>query len=315
MREDRCGGLKLALQIAEFFGFRLGDPAAAAFISQKKCPFVNDNCIKPSHGSCSLKALRGNGDVICCPNRLYASSFKILNDVSALAFGATYQVFKPDIIRQRISQNALVGNEVVAFGRYFGQELPLPRIGQNSGSYFLDWVLATLSPNGAIKEMTALEVQTIDTTGSYKAQSDAAFAGLPFVDSQGRSPGYSNSGFNWENVNKRILPQVIYKGHALRREAKCTKGLFFACPKAVYDRIIERLGGAGTLHSYPMHNGAITFLAYDLGPDVPSHNQRQIIGPTAFTTTVDQVALAFTSPRNLPAAGVYEAAANLALQS
>ena len=48
---------------------------------------------------------------------------------------------------------------------------------------------------------------------------------------------------NWENVNKRILPQIIYKGHVLRLEERCTKGLYFVCPKQVYSRIRERLGG------------------------------------------------------------------------
>jgi hypothetical protein len=164
-----------------------------------------------------------------------------------------------------------------------------------------------------VSELTALEVQTIDTTGNYKEQSDLAFSGLEFTDPQGRSPGYSNSGFNWENVNKRILPQVIYKGHALRRERLCRKGFFFACPKQVLDRIIDRLGGVGGMHSYPMQAGTVTFLAYDLGPATPLGVSRSLKEPTAFTTTIDQVALAFTAPRNLPDAGVYELAANLAL--
>ena len=56
-----------------------------------------------------------------------------------------------------------------------------------------------------------------------------------------RSPEYSNAGMNWENVNKRILPQLIYKGHVLRREELCRKGLFFVCPKHVN-------GGAKTGH-------------------------------------------------------------------
>ncbi len=49
-------------------------------------------------------------------------------------------------------------------------------------------------------------------------------AGKPFT-------GYSKAGVNWENVSKRILPQLIYKGYVLRRERLCSKGLFFVCPK------------------------------------------------------------------------------------
>ena len=207
----------------------------------------------------------------------------------------------------------MTGNEVAAFGQYFHQELPLPKAGKVSGSFYMDWVLVLPNEKGHPVELTALEVQTIDTTGNYKAQSVLAFGGETFTDEQGRTPGYSNSGFNWENVNKRILPQVIYKGHALRRERLCKKGFFFACPQAVLDRIMDRLGGIAGLHEYPLQPGAVTFLAYDIG-DVRPGKRRPLNGPTAFTTTIDQVALAFTAPRNLPDAGVYELAASLALR-
>jgi hypothetical protein len=126
--------------------------------------------------------------------------------------------------------------------------------------------------------------------------------------------GYSNAGFNWENVNKRILPQVIYKGHALRRERLCKRGFFFACPQAVLDRIMDRLGGATGLHQYPLGAGTVTFLAFELSGPRGAGQIRPMKKPTIFTTTIDQVALAFTAPRNLPDAGVYELAANLALQ-
>ena len=116
---------------------------------------------------------------------------------------------------------------------------------------------------------------------------------------------------NWENVNKRILPQIIYKGHVLRREKKCTKGLYFVCPKQVYDRIRDRLGG--NLHTYHPSTGTITFRSYEIGPAVPTGQQRDMTLSGQFTTTVDQVALAFTSPMNLPDQNVYEAAITAAL--
>jgi hypothetical protein len=116
---------------------------------------------------------------------------------------------------------------------------------------------------------------------------------------------------NWENVSKRILPQVIYKGHVLRRESKCTKGLFFVCPVQVYRRIRERLGG--NLHEYDPGNGTITFRSYELGAVVGPDQHRELVFSGQFTTTVDQVALAFTSPMNLPERNVYEAAVRKAL--
>ena len=112
-------------------------------------------------------------------------------------------------------------------------------------------------------------------------------------------PGASTAGFNWENVNKRILPQIIYKGHVLRQERLCKKGLFFVCPTPVYKKISERLGG-GRLHPYPVQPGALTIMWYDIGPPASPGNQRELVNIGELTTTIDQVALAFTSPSNLP---------------
>jgi hypothetical protein len=124
-------------------------------------------------------------------------------------------------------------------------------------------------------------------------------AGKPF-------PGYSTAGINWENVSKRILPQLIYKGHVLRRERLCSKGLFFVCPKPVKDKIVQRLGG--NLLDYGLQPGALTFRWYDIGPDKAPGVTRDIVFGGQLTTTVDQVANAFTSPTNLPEAGVNQQA-------
>jgi len=45
---------------------------------------------------------------------------------------------------------------------------------------------------------------------------------------------------------------------------------------------------------------------YDIGPPVRAGNQRDLVNGGQFTTTIDQVALAFTAPSNLPPAQVYE---------
>jgi len=111
---------------------------------------------------------------------------------------------------------------------------------------------------------------------------------------------------NWENVSKRILPRLIYKGHVLRRERLCSKGLFFVCPKPVKDKIVQRLGG--NLLDYGLQPGALTFRWYDLGEENGQGLQRDLLFGGQMTTTVDQVATAFTSPTNLPEAGVYQQA-------
>lgn len=306
----------MALQVVEFFGYAPLDPAAAGNVAAKTCPFVGAACIKPDHGACSVRQVNDNAPIICCPNRMYAGDFQILQDIAQEAFGAGTELLRPGEIQVRRIAGTITGNEVAVFGQYWGQELPLPRPqGDTSGEtrkYYVDWILARMDGQGELSELTAIEVQTIDSTGSYGDQAQAFFAGQPYTDAQGRTPGYSNAGMNWENVNKRILPQIIYKGHVLRREQKCSKGLFFICPRQVYDRIRDRLGG--NLHQYYPGNGTITFRSYELSPDIPVGQQRELAFFGQFTTTVDQVALAFTAPMNLPDMNVYEAAINAALQ-
>jgi len=131
----------------------------------------------------------------------------------------------------------------------------------------------------------------------------------PVLLKRHRQPDESASSFNFENVNKRILPQLITKGHILRREPRCQKGLFFVCPSRIFDGIVERVGD---LHAYPLQAGAITLLGYDLGP-AGAAEPRSLVHVQTLTTTTDQLSLAFSSPRTLPAAGLYEEAIRLAL--
>ncbi|MEX2451692.1 MAG: NotI family restriction endonuclease [Rhodospirillales bacterium] len=289
--------------------------AAKNYVADRRCPFVSSACIKPNHGACSIQQVSETEPVICCPNRMYGDNFKILTEIATETFGPGTVLVRPADVASLVAAGRMTGNEVAVFGRYWGQELPLPRPqGENAAAarkYYVDWILAKLKSNGELVELTAVEVQTIDTTGNYKDQAQTFFNGQSFIDGKGRNPGYSNSGMNWENVNKRILPQIIYKGHVLRREAKCSKGLYFVCPKQVYDKIRDRLGG--NLHTYQPGNGTITFRSYELGPEPPLGQHRDMMLFGQFTTTVDQVALAFTSPMNLPDQNVYEAAINAAL--
>ena len=306
----------MALRVTEFFGYAPLDPASATHRASLSCPFVDSECIKPRHGSCSVQQSSQLQPVICCPNRMYAGDFQVLREISTETFGTGAELVQPAEVTRRVAVAEISGSEVVVFGRYWGQELPLPRPRTKRtgsvGNYYLDWILAKLNANAELEEFTAVEVQTIDTTGSYRDQVAAFFDGQPFTDKQGRSPGYSNSGINWENVNKRILPQLIYKGQVLRREAKCSKGLYFVCPRAVYDRIRDRLGA--DLHAYHPSTGTISFRSYELGPPVSLDHHRDMRLSEQFTTTVEQVAIAFTSAMSLPDQNVYEAAINAALR-
>lgn len=287
----------MASNLIEFFGFDPADRSAVAVEARRRrwCPFIDAQCSKTLSdreisGACTLKP-KTSGNVIICPIRLYAGQYKVLSDVAAKAFGPAIPLVPGNEVAP--------GVECIAvFGKRWGKELRLPSR-QVGGGYFVDWVLAHVNANGELSSFVAVEVQSIDTTGNYRDERAA------YLNEEGFD-GSSTAGLNWENVNKRILPQLIYKGHVLRKEPLCQKGLFFICPTPVYSKITERLGG--NLAAYPVQPGTITFMWYDVGPVVAHGNTRGLTKVGEFTTTVDNVALAFTAPSNLPPGQVYEQA-------
>ncbi len=62
------------------------------------------------------------------------------------------------------------------------------------------------------------------------------------------------------------------------------------------------------MRAYALQPGALTFRWYNIGGDAPAGQIRQLLNEGQYTTTVDQVALAFTAPANLPPGGVYQQA-------
>jgi hypothetical protein len=295
----------MGLEIPEFFGYDPADASAAAVASRtgQLCPFVPGPCTKEigqgataiRSGACSVKQVTSDELVTICPIRLYQHNYRILVDVAESAFGPGMRLIQPDDVARVVHD----GRNVAVFGKHWGKELRLPQPA-GTGGFFVDWVLARINAAGGLSEFVAVEVQSLDTVGNYRDQRQAYLAG-------GTTYVHNSGGLNWENVSKRILPQVIYKGHVLRREPLCTKGLYFVTPSAVFDRIMTRLGGGAGLATIHPSPGSLSFRHYGVGslhPGVP----RDLVLGGQFTTTVDQVALAFTAPRNLPPAGVYEQA-------
>lgn len=295
---------RVATEIAEFFGYRAADTSAAAVAAEATahCPFINGRCTKVLRdgliaGVCALKPAKAD-PVICCPNRLYANNYAFLQEISDMVFtpGLTLKAGA----KARTAARRAGAPTVAVFGKRWGGELRLPQR-SGTGSYFVDWILAHLDSRGDLVEFVAIEVQTIDTTGNYRNGIDAMV--------QSRQSARTTAGFNWENVSKRIIPQVLYKGNVLQREAKCRGGLFFVTPQPVYDRIMTRLGGGAGLLPYPLQSSSVTFMAYDL--DLASATPGQPVPLTRtslFTTNIGQVAQAFAGPGVMPPANSYEGA-------
>lgn len=297
----------MAGKIVEFFGFAPRDPSATAVAARdaKTCPFVGGTCVKTLSdgeisGACSIRA-SGDRTVVCCPVRLYADDYAVLHHVAELAFGSDIALRSgPAALTAPIPD----GKSIIAvFGKKRGGELRLPSRAR-TGGYYVDWVLAKLTANGELEEFVAVEVQSIDTTGNYRAERESYLAGQGF-------DGRTTAGLNWENVNKRILPQLIYKGQVLEREHQCRKGMFFICPTPVLLKIFERLGGP--LPEYPMGNGSITLVGYDLGEVQAPGVSRSLEKTRQLTTTIGQLSAAFNTMRDLPEPNVYAAAIRLSL--
>lgn len=294
----------MGIKIVELFGFDVSDKSDAANEARESmsCPFVGGQCTKTLgrdrdrviSGVCTVRQAR-SGPVIICPNRLYSDGYRVLADIASEAFGEGIRLVRPgDFGKARHD-----GREVVVFGKRWGKELHLPSRGKH-GAYFVDWILAHIDSGGSLKSFVAVEVQSMDTTGNYRAEREALLSGEPY-------PGDSPGGINWENVSKRILPQLIYKGNVLRRERLCECGLFFVCPAPVFMAVNRRLGG-GMIEYTKLQPGSLTFRWYDIAPAAEYGMPRQLEFKGEFRTTVDQVAVAFTAPVKLPPENVYEQA-------
>ena len=287
--------------IQEFFGYQASDTSEKALLAAAKrtCPFSGAPCIKilgrdrtPS-GVCSVRQkTAGSPMVICCPNRIYAEDYKMLRLISKKAFGEDYNLYAG---RAAVTKAMAEGGAIAVFGKGWGGELRLPQR-QGVGSYFVDWVLAYLDKWGELKEFTAIEVQTIDTTGSYQNAQKALLENRTIIP--------DTVGLNWENVSKRIIPQLIYKGQILQREDLCKTGLFFVAPDPVYQRVLARLGGKEKIPAFPYQPASIHFISYDMTAE-PINGAVTPLGIIEeHCTTVYKVQEAFSS-LNLPEGNVY----------
>ena len=294
----------MSATIWEFFGYGSDDQSIESqkAISQCQCPITKNTCIKTFNdgvvsGVCALKPIKSE-PVICCPVRLYAENYQMLVDIAHHAFEQKLELV-PGSHASAYTKTHSVGC-IAVFGKGWGGELRLPtKSGQ--GGYFVDWVLAMVGEHGNLVEFIAVEVQTIDSTGNYRNGYESLKAGGPLVK--------TTAGLNWENVSKRILPQLIYKGQVLQREELCKKGLFFVCPSAVHGRIMARLGGQAGLPKYTLQPASITFVTYDyqtLEKSIPG-TVRPIELKSIHSTTVYKVQEAFNNV-TLPQENVYKEA-------
>jgi hypothetical protein len=289
----------MSLEIVEAFGYHPGDRSEVAQAQRRseECPFLHKQCWKKFRaggrisGTCTVKPPQSE-EVIVCPDRLYAEDFRILRDVAGDAFGEEFRLIGPSDIAGTQGEQ----NRVVVFGKRWGKELRVPKSDADGKSYSADWILARITDSGKVEEFVPVEVQSMDTTGSYQRVWYELF-GLQLPE--GCDP--TNPSINWENVNKRIIPQLLTKGNVFGNEPLCKKGLYFICPAPVYQRLIMRLGAK--LSKRPKQPTALTFRWYKLADKFTEGAIRKLEFADQFTTTIENLKEAFNSTLNLPSMG------------
>jgi hypothetical protein len=293
--------------VAEWYGFAATDRSEAAqrAAAQQSCPFVPPSCTKEG-GACSV---RHSQDIITvCPKRLYGDGHRFLQVIAAEAFEQFGVVIdeasqRPALLsgdRVRAAAMADGRPRVGVFGHGWASEIKLPPAMEGGARYSVDFTLVCVDGDGRLVSFAPIEVQTIDTTNSYRQSLEGLANNREIV----LSP---KLGMNWENVNKRILPQLIVKGLMLQGERLCSNGIYFVTPEPVYDRVMRRLGGQRRLREIPRQPGSITFVRYQQHEEasVPGEPMPMTVSDSVTISTSD-MSLAFITPENLPPAGSYE---------
>lgn len=250
--------------ILEIFGYPASDTTEVALRHNnlKTCPFVNKPCIKTNHdksivyGVCSVTGsnrAEGESAVIICPNRFYANSYSVLNDVANDVWGDNAPPFiVGGTIAELREQASAYSESIVALGKNSGKEVQISANGRLS----MDWGLQKYRYTDALElqEYVGIEVQSIDTTGNYR---DAwhAYQKLRSGISDTPIPAAAH-GLNWANVHKRLIPQIIRKGNIYKNTKKCV-GFYFLLPDIVYKKLEETLGNIGHQVSHSKNNVSV----------------------------------------------------------
>lgn len=293
--------MKQKKDLVEIFGYAPDDLSkdARSLWNIGGCPFINKACIKINHdrtityGTCSVTSPYGN--IIICPNRLYANKYETLKKVSSDVFHTIPFLLYDEYIENRTN----VSECIVALGKNSGKEVQVNR------HLSMDWVLAKIV-NEQLVEYVGIEVQSIDITGNYR---DAwhGYKNLPVTNTPLSQISSSKHGLNWANVHKRLIPQLIRKGVIYSRSKMVKKGLYFILPEIVFQKFEDVIGSdIPTIKTAT--NGTLTVHTYELGAKVPHGQQRQLIPVRQIRFTLEEFSNRFISGPNLPSGEDLDAA-------
>lgn len=223
---------------SEYIGEILGEPASLMpnpVNAEYRCPFINSECTKRSHlvdgpyPVCSIWHWQGRGkarhaaDLICvCPNRLYQAP--IIDDIMANCWPG-----EPS-------------NDI-----RMAYEVKMSNLGK------VDAVLADFDDDENVRQFVSVEFQTVDITGSYFP----AYISLINAEQLDAPPKYN---FNWRNVYKRYIMQLIFKGFYHHHWNTRLVAV-------MQDKLVDRLWETGNFQESPIDQSNIVFLSYSMVPN------------------------------------------------
>ena len=283
--------MKKKKDLVELFGYAPNDVSneSRSLWNIGGCPFTNRGCIKINHdqtivyGTCSVTS--PYGDIIICPNRFYANNYEVIERVAKDAFGnIPFMMFDTYIQRRGCNDEC-----IVALGKNSGKEVQVGR------HLSMDWVLAKIK-NTKLIEYAGIEIQSIDITGNYR---DAWHGYKNLPNHPDADIPSSCHGLNWANVHKRLIPQLIRKGVVYSRSKLVSNGLYFVLPDIVYKKFEEVVGTDIPAENAPS-NEILTVFTYELGANVASGKQRELLPVRQLRFSLDEFSNRFISGPNLP---------------
>ena len=245
----------------------LGEPSAEMrnpVNADYRCPFINKTCTKTSqqisgpYPVCTVRhgqvtATRSSRLICVCPKRFYE-----------------------DTLIEDIIKHCWPGNPPTNYRT--ASEIQMNRLGK------VDLVIADLdSTNTVVKKFLSVELQAVDTSGSYQSVYQAV------INREGSAQ--TSFGINWKNVRKRLIPQIVEKG--FYHQAWGAR-LVTVLQTPLYDRIHSEL----KFDELPASDArqSVVFMLYDYKPDPDREN--------AYRLTFDRVVA--TSHNSLMMASLYQ---------
>jgi len=273
--------------IAEIFGRDPTDCSQTSHDAWKTgtCPFTGAPCTKTNHdrtltyGTCVLSA--AGRLVVVCPKRFYGAGHHILKTLGAQHFPGLPVLDFDEYRRSR--PNAEVA---VLLGQGSGREV-------SAGNMSLDWVIARASA-GRLVDFVVIEVQSIDITGNYRDCWDGyrRFR-VRRSDVSQIPPG--EFGFNWANVHKRIIPQLLRKSLLIQKAGIQSRGIELLLPDQVFAKFDEVMGFSSLQNYSPQDSQSIRVRSYALGASPGPTGFRELTMTHTVSTSFESFSARFIS--------------------